>query len=103
MNNTIILKKGYARLTNNEYQKFHRFDTIAGTNYIPTEIKRWTIDQIEEAKQGLAKHNCTYKRYNDNLIEIEEYMLEYCKCDEDGEFVEGSDYDFALIIDEVDN
>lgn len=29
------------------------------------------------------------------LTYIDEWALEYCECDEDGEFVEGSDYDMA--------
>ena len=102
MNNTIILKRGFARLTDNEYQRFHRFDTITGTDCNPEELKRWNISEKEEALNELKKYNCTYKKYNDSLINIEEYMLEYCKCDKDGEFIEGSDYEFALIKDEIE-
>lgn len=28
-------------------------------------------------------------------MNVEEYALEYCETDQDGEFVEGSDYDLA--------
>lgn len=58
------------------------------------ELKRWDITQAEEAKAELAKYNCSYSK-GIALYYIEEYALEYCECDEDGEFVQGSDYDFA--------
>lgn len=102
MNNTIILKRGFTRLTLAEYKKFNRFDTIAGVDSNPEEIKRWDISDKENALKELKKYNCVYKKYNDSLIDIEEYMLEYCKCDKDGEFIEGSDYEFALIKDEIE-
>lgn len=95
MFNTIILKTGYARLTNDEFKKFEKGDLICGNNSYPEEIKRWNIAQEEEAKEELKKFHCSYEKYNDYLMEIEEYALEYCECDEDGEFLEGSDYDFA--------
>jgi hypothetical protein len=91
MNNTIILKKGYARLTENEYRKFEKGDTIWGDGSNPEEVKRWSIDQKEEAEVELAKYRCAYKGGNN----IEEWALEYCECDEDGEFVEGSDFSLA--------
>ena len=94
MNNTIILLKGEERLTNTEYKKFAKGDTIFGDNSNPMELKRWDIEQKEEAKAELMKHKCSYSK-DIELHYIEEYALEYCKCDEDGEFVEGSDYDLA--------
>ena len=93
MNNTIILKKGYARLTDSEYENFTKGDTISGNDSNPEELKRWSIDHEEEAKEELKKYNCTYK--NDYGWNIEEYALEYCECDEEGEFVVGSDYEMA--------
>lgn len=94
MNNTIILLKGEKRLSSSEYKKFTKGDTIFGDNSSPTELKRWDISQAEEAKTELAKYNCSYSE-GIALYYIEEYALEYCECDEDGEFVQGSDYDLA--------
>lgn len=89
-NNTIILLEGTARLTGREMKKFNKYDTILGCDSNPTELKRWSIEQIDEAKAELAKYKCEY-----DLSYIAEYALEYCECDEDGEFIQGSDYDFA--------
>ena len=94
MNNTIILLKGYALLTRTEYKKFNKGDTIFGNDSNPEEIKRWSIEQEQEAKEELAKHTCTY-RENAETWSIEEYALEYCECDEEGEFLQGSDYGLA--------
>lgn len=94
MYNTIILKKGFATLTNNEMKKFEKGDTIWGVDRDSEELKRWNIDQEDAAKAELAKYRCSYSS-NGVLTDIEEYALEYCKCDEDGEFIEGSDYDLA--------
>lgn len=92
--NTIILEKGEERLTSNEYKKFEKGDTIWGNDNAPKEIKRWSINQKEEAIKELEKYNCSYKKYNQSII-IEEYALNYCNCDENGEMWEGSDYDLA--------
>lgn len=93
MNNTIILEKGYARLTEEEYKKFSKGDTIWGNDSNPEEIKRWSIDEKEQAMAELAKYKCEYS--HGYVWDIEEYAIEYCECDEDGEFVQGSDYDLA--------
>lgn len=90
MYNTIILKKGFARLTKNEMKKFEKGDTICGIDREPEELNRWSIDQEEEAKAELEKYRCSYGEEV-----IEEYALEYCECDEDGEFLKGSDYELA--------
>lgn len=96
MNNTIILLKGHAMLTESEYKRFSKHDTIYGDDRTPEEVKRYSMEQIEEAKKELAKYNCKYDFFgNSRLWEIEEYALEYCECDEDGEWISGSDYDFA--------
>ena len=94
MFNTIILKKGYERLTESEFTHFENGDTIWGTDQFPEEIKRWSIEQEEEAREELAKHKCSYVQYG-GFWQIEEYALEYCERDEDGEFIEGSDYCLA--------
>lgn len=93
--NTIILKKGHEYLTEREYKNFEKGDTIYGVDSNPEELKRWNIKDEEEARAELAKYNCTYS--SGNVFDIEEYALEYCECDEDGEFVQGSDFDLAKI------
>lgn len=92
--NTIILKKGELTLTENKFKNFEKGDTIFGENSTPKELKRWSIEQKDEAKKELEKYRCTYRQpFSEHVIE--EYALEYCECDEDGEFVQGSDYDLA--------
>jgi len=102
MFNTIILLRGSESLTNNEYKRFEKGDTIFSSSADPEEIKRWSIEQKEEAKKELAKYECTYSRYNEYLINIEEYALEYCECDYEGEFVEGCDIELAKEIEYFD-
>lgn len=94
MNNTIILKKGEGRYTRNEWKNFEKGNTIWGCDEEPEELKRWSIDQKEEAQTELAKHKCRYFK-DTELYYVEEYALDYCECDEDGELASGSDYDFA--------
>ena len=94
MFNTIILKKGSTILTNAEYKGFQAGDTIWGNDYNPVEIRRWGMDDAEAAKAELAKYRCKYDD-DGQLHRIEEYAIEYCECDEDGDFVEGSDFDLA--------
>lgn len=91
--NTIILKKGQTYLTEKEYNNFQKGDTIWGDGRDPEELKRWSIEDKEQAKEELAKHRCTY--IGGNGWQIEEYALEYCDCDSEGEFISGSDYDLA--------
>lgn len=94
MYNTIMLLKGEACLARREYKEFEKGDTIWGIDRTPEEIKRWSIEQEREAKEELAKYTCTYHE-DAETWGVEEYALEYCECDEDGEFVQGSDYDLA--------
>lgn len=94
MFNTIILKHGFARLTRMEYKHFEKGDTIYGDGSCPDELKRWNIKDEKLAQDELAKYHCEY--YDEYpLWNIDEYALEYCECDEEGEFVSGSDYEFA--------
>lgn len=95
MFNTIILKKGYARLTKKEMAKFDQYDTICGADSEAQELQRWPLEQKEEAEAALAKLRCTYEAWSEDLTEICEYALEYCELDEEGEFENGSDFDFA--------
>lgn len=94
MFNTIILQKGEARLTTGEHKSFNKGDTIWGNDRETEEIKRWPIEQEQSAREELKKHTCTYKE-DIALYNVEEYALEFCECNEDGEFVEGSDYELA--------
>lgn len=95
MNNTIILKHCEIRLTREEFKGFKKGDTICGEDEYPVEeLKRWSIEDQQEAIEKLSKYRCSYIE-DGSLYNIEEYALEYCECDEDGEFIQGSDYDLA--------
>ena len=89
MFNTIILKKGEAKLSKKEYENFQKGDTIFGIDADAEEVKRWSIEEEKQAKEELERYNCLYRSGYD--WDIEEYALEYCRCDEDGSFIEGSD------------
>lgn len=91
----IRLVKGYARLTNSEYSKFEKGDTIWGDGSSPEELNRWMAEDEAEALKALEAIKCSYSNYNSQLVEVMEYALEYFTADEDGEFVEGSDYQMA--------
>ena len=94
MYNTIILKKGFARLTNREMENFEKGNTIWGIDSEPVEVKRWNIEDEDDAKEELEKYRCAYRECT-GYVDIEEYAIEYCSCDEDGEFTEGSNFDLA--------
>lgn len=94
MNNTIILLTDDVLLTRNEYKGFEKGDLIVGIDSDPKELKRWNIADEEEAKKELAKYRCEYKD-SGSCYSVKEFALMYCECDEDGEFVEGADYDMA--------
>ena len=91
----IRLVKGYARLTNSEYKKFEKGSTIWGDGSNPEEINRWMAEDEAEAIKALEAVRCRYEAYNSQLMEVEEYALEYFVVDEDGEFIDGSDYQIA--------
>lgn len=94
MFNTIILLHGDAALSKMEMKKFKKGDTVINDWANATEVKRWKMSEKDEAVAELASKKCTYKK-GIELTYIDEWALEYCECDEDGEFVEGSDYDTA--------
>lgn len=96
--NTIILWKGYGELSELEYG-----DLIFGIDSRPQEIARFKIEDESKAKAELSKYRCTYwKRdsYVRPVIMGEEYGLEYSYYDEDGEFIEGSDFELAEIAED---
>lgn len=94
MLNTIILQKGTACLSKMEYKKFEKGSLIFGENSNPDEIARYSIKEEERAKIELSKYRCEYRKLKEDWY-VEEYALEYCELDEDGDFVQGSNYDFA--------
>lgn len=94
MFNTIILKTGQATLTKGEYEKFQKGDAIFGIDSDPEELKRWVIEDEEDAKKELSKYSCKYIKRAE-CWDVQEYALEYCECDEDGEFIQGSDFELA--------
>lgn len=91
----IRLIKGYARLTNFEFLKFEKGGTIWGDGSNPEELNRWGKEDEGEALKALEAVRCSYAAYNSQLVEVIEYALEYFTADEDGEFVDGSDYQIA--------
>lgn len=93
MYNTIILYKGEAELTKFE-KNFEKGGTTSGYFGYCEEIGRWSIEEKEEAMQELKKYNCTYN-IGYPLSYVEEYILEFCETDEDGDIVDGSDIVFA--------
>lgn len=95
MLNMIRLFHGECRATNEELKKFQKGGTIWGNDTDPEELKRWSMEQKEEAKKELSALRCKYARYNEHLTDVEEYALEYFEADESGEFVEGSDFELA--------
>lgn len=89
--NTIRLLEKFEWIdTYSDFKQFKRGDAILRENSCVDEIKRWSIEQKEEAKAELAKYKCEYTRHY-----VREYALEYFRSDDDGEFLCGSDYDFA--------
>ena len=97
MLNMIRLLHGECRATSEEMKKFKKGDTISGNDENPEELKRWKIEEKQEPKKELAALRCKYARYNEHLTDVEEYALEYFEADESGEFVEGSDFDLAVM------
>ena len=97
MYNTIRLLKGEGRYQRKAFEEnFSQGDTIFGDNCEPIELARWNIKDKEEAEATLAKYQCEYN-YGElqNTYYVTEYGLEYCDCDEDGEWEAGSDFDLA--------
>lgn len=77
-----------------QFNNFTEGDCICGENASPEELKRWTGDQYDLAKAELAKYSCSYRKSGGYMF-ADEYALEYCNTDEDGEFLDGSDLDLA--------
>lgn len=98
MKNTIILAKAEANLTKREYQSYTFGSLIMEQDY--DEITRWKIADERKAIEALKQTQCIIWKHIE-LYEIVEYALVYCTCDEEGNFVEGSDYVFAELNEHV--
>ena len=93
--NTIILVHGSLNCPRRDWlRKVNPGDSIYGIDNNRKEIMRWSIDQEPNAKKELAKYKCTYAKTG-NTIWADEYALEFCECDEDGEFIQGADFELA--------
>lgn len=92
MTNTIILRHGFGEITD-------KGDTIWGIDSDAQEVKRWDISDTEAARHELSLHKCQYREettsHGSKVLQADEWALEYCECDEDGDFVQGSDFDLA--------
>lgn len=92
MYNTIILVHGVCEIT-------EKGDAIFGVDSDAKEVKRWAMEQKAEAEAELSKHRCTYRESNtfagSTVIQADEWALEFCECDEDGEYITGADYVLA--------
>lgn len=103
MHNTIILWRGSAEFRAREWLKTAKpGDAIFGIDTSPAEVNRWPIDQEAAAWAALAECRSEYtirQGVGGPHIFAEEWALEWCECDEDGDFVEGSDYEVAPAAD----
>lgn len=93
MNKKIRLITNSLTLTNKEYEKFEKGDTLWGNDENPQTIKKYDISEKETAEKELKTYKNTYEKI-DNHYNITEYALEYYTEDEDGNFYEGSDFSF---------
>lgn len=92
--NKIRLVKGYTMIDKRKFKYFEKGSLILADNPDVEEIKSWDIEQKEEAVAELSKLRCKYLELAE-IYKITEYALEYFVADEDGEFISGSDFDFA--------
>ena len=78
----IRLLKGTTSVPKKYYDGFEKGDTIWGDGATPQELKRWSIDQKEQAKAALAKCKCEYIKKREDY-RIVEYALEtnFADCD----------------------
>lgn len=52
------------------------------------------MEDIESARAALAEKKCSYRKGIKDTY-IEEYALQYCDVDVNGDFMSGADYDLA--------
>lgn len=95
------LLKSEARFTKEELKGFEKGDLITGNDVNPEELKRWTGKGCrEKALEELKKFNSRYYM-GEQLAYITEYAVETYEADEDGDFLDGSDYDFSEPVTQV--
>lgn len=95
------LLKSEARLTKEELKGFEKGNLITGNDVNPEELKRWTGEGCrEKAMEELKKFNSSYYM-GEQLADTTEYAVETYEADEDGDFLEGSDYDIAEPVTQV--
>lgn len=94
MSNTIILKHGAGNVPCEKFNRFSMGDTIFGTNANPVEICRWGIDEELYALKTFVALSSKYRLFDTHWY-IEEYALEYCECDKDGNIIETCGYDVS--------
>lgn len=91
-NNTIILTHSVRNFTESEVK--HGRVTIDECFCDADERKRWSIADEEAARAELAKHKCTFS-YGYGTVWTDVWALEFWEADEDGEFINGGDSDYA--------
>lgn len=95
------LLKNEARLTKEELKGFEKGDLITGNDVNPEELKRWTGEGCrEKAIEELKKFNSSYYM-EEQLTDAIEYAVETYEADEDGNFLDGSDYDISEPVTQV--
>lgn len=95
------LLKSEARFTKEELKGFEKGDLITGNDVNPEELKRWTGEGCrEKALEELKKFNSSYYM-GETLTDVTEYAVETYEADEDGDFLDGSDYDIAGPVTQV--
>lgn len=95
--NTIRLLHGTSHSTRRELANMTQYDTIWGDGSDPEVVKTWPIDQIAAARAELVKHACTYGELHDHTqaVSIDEWCIEICECDEDGDVIMSGDFEMA--------
>ena len=93
--------KNEARLTKEELKGFEKGNLITGNDVNPEELKRWTGEGChEKALEQLKKFNSSYYM-EEQLTDVTEYAVETYEADEDGNFLDGSDYDISEPVTQV--
>lgn len=60
-------------------------------------VKCWPIEEKDKAYTELANHRCTYSKGDKKKAHADEWALEFCELDEEGMFVDGSDFSPAEV------
>lgn len=97
-NNTVRLVKSVMRYDarKNDFEKGDAIWNVDACDFDLEELKRWKIENEDEAKEELSRHRCTYDiRSAGNILYVTEYGLEWFEADEEGEYMSGADYDLA--------